>query len=85
METAAKPQDKVQEWQLSDMEFCGYVCMAARRANIPIAYQEAQGKHLYIFVDLPAFGTVIRGEPQDNKQKALKSACVALVRYFTER
>ena len=59
-------------------EFCRTVCAAAARLGGLTCREE--GSHYEFFDQLS--GAIIKGQPSDDKQEALTSACQALIQYL---
>ena len=64
-----------------EMEFCGHICMAARRLGFGLTKQ-GNGPYVYGFLDRMA-RQVVGGESLETEKAALKSACEKLVDYLS--
>jgi len=59
------------------LEFCGILCMAARRMRMPII----DYGHAFAFIDKQG-GVEIRGIAKGDRKACLVSACEQLQKYF---
>lgn len=66
---------------MDDFHFCGHVCLAASRMQIYLRWNADNS--LYEFIDKFS-GSLISGERNEDRKAALRSACDALVEYFTK-
>lgn len=65
---------------MTDLEYCGHVCMAARR--IGIVAREIHGNIEWLD---RGSGFVLRCRDQGDRQKTLRAACEELSKYLTRQ
>lgn len=63
------------------MEFCGHLCMAARRLQIYLSREIRGGGYSFMFGDM-AGGRFISGRDKPNQKDALFDACQELQKYL---
>ena len=66
---------------MSDYEYCGTICLAARNLGIRLKKVDDQGKTGFIWKDISAIKPLVGVWDEDPKQ-ALKKACDILVDYL---
>jgi len=63
------------------MEFCGHICMAARRLGVYLNREHKNGKHSFMFGDMMG-GRFISGRDKPTEKEALFDACEEFQKYL---